>query len=145
MSFCWFYVGAGYHSESKAKEYKHVCKRACQRVCLRWDSLIIGDIYNQTTVMHLLFQAVDQLNAGALAVEAVAAALVELEVTRLTSAKDETMTNDVILNVCTTAYTYKGCWLKKMLLKILFHLNRVSDFTGEPFENNYLKLDFYAG
>lgn len=33
----------------------------------------------------------DQLNAGALAVEAVAAALVELEVSRPTSAKDETM------------------------------------------------------
>lgn len=27
-------LGAGYHSESKAKEYKHVCKRACQRVSL---------------------------------------------------------------------------------------------------------------
>lgn len=25
-------TGAGYHSESKAKEYKHVCKRACQKV-----------------------------------------------------------------------------------------------------------------
>lgn len=37
--------------------------------------------------MHLPLQAVDQLNAGALAVEAVAAALVELEVSRLTSAR----------------------------------------------------------
>lgn len=27
-------AGAGYHSESKAKEYKHVCKRACQKVCV---------------------------------------------------------------------------------------------------------------
>uniref|UniRef100_A0AAQ5WXE8 Threonine aspartase 1 n=1 Tax=Amphiprion ocellaris TaxID=80972 RepID=A0AAQ5WXE8_AMPOC len=53
--------GAGYHSESKAKEYKHVCKRACQR-------------------------AVDQLKAGALAVEAVAAALVELEDSPFTNA-----------------------------------------------------------
>lgn len=32
QSFCPFGLGAGYHSESKAKEYKHVCKRACQRV-----------------------------------------------------------------------------------------------------------------
>lgn len=32
-SLC-FFSGAGYHSESKAKEYKHVCKRACQRVSL---------------------------------------------------------------------------------------------------------------
>lgn len=30
--FCLLSLGAGYHSESKAKEYKHVCKRACQRV-----------------------------------------------------------------------------------------------------------------
>lgn len=30
--FCPLSLGAGYHSESKAKEYKHVCKRACQRV-----------------------------------------------------------------------------------------------------------------
>lgn len=29
-------TGAGYHSESKAKEYKHVCKRACQRVSCMW-------------------------------------------------------------------------------------------------------------
>uniref|UniRef100_A0A3P8YLN6 Taspase, threonine aspartase, 1 n=1 Tax=Esox lucius TaxID=8010 RepID=A0A3P8YLN6_ESOLU len=54
-------MGAGYHSESKAKEYKHVCKRACQR-------------------------AVDRLNAGALAVDAVAAALVELEDSPFTNA-----------------------------------------------------------
>ncbi|XP_034082929.1 threonine aspartase 1 isoform X3 [Gymnodraco acuticeps] len=52
--FVLVHAGAGYHSESKAKEYKHVCKRACQR-------------------------AVDRLKAGALAAEAVAAALVELE------------------------------------------------------------------
>eukprot|EP00066_Takifugu_rubripes_P012558 XP_011601824.1 PREDICTED: threonine aspartase 1 isoform X1 [Takifugu rubripes] len=59
--FVLVHAGAGYHSESKAKEYKHVCKRACQR-------------------------AVDQLNAGALAVEAVAAALVELEDSPFTNA-----------------------------------------------------------
>uniref|UniRef100_A0A667YZE7 Threonine aspartase 1 n=1 Tax=Myripristis murdjan TaxID=586833 RepID=A0A667YZE7_9TELE len=56
-----FLSGAGYHSESKAKEYKHVCKRACQR-------------------------AVDRLKAGAFAVEAVAAALVELEDSPFTNA-----------------------------------------------------------
>ncbi|XP_051815944.1 threonine aspartase 1 isoform X2 [Acanthochromis polyacanthus] len=59
--FVLVHAGAGYHSESKAKEYKHVCKRACQR-------------------------AVDQLKAGALAVEAVAAALVELEDSPFTNA-----------------------------------------------------------
>ncbi|XP_057705107.1 threonine aspartase 1 isoform X3 [Corythoichthys intestinalis] len=59
--FVLVHAGAGYHSESKAKEYKHVCKRACQ-------------------------QAVEQLKAGALAVEAVAAALVELEDSPFTNA-----------------------------------------------------------
>lgn len=59
--FVLVHAGAGYHSESKAKEYKHVCKRACQR-------------------------AVDQLKSGALAVEAVAAALVELEDSPFTNA-----------------------------------------------------------
>lgn len=59
--FVLVHAGAGYHSESKAKEYKHVCKRACMR-------------------------AVDQLRAGALAVEAVAAALVELEDSPFTNA-----------------------------------------------------------
>ncbi|XP_053189338.1 threonine aspartase 1 isoform X3 [Scomber japonicus] len=59
--FVLVHAGAGYHSESKAKEYKHVCKRACQR-------------------------AVDRLKAGALAVEAVAAALVELEDSPFTNA-----------------------------------------------------------
>ncbi|XP_034040722.1 threonine aspartase 1 isoform X2 [Thalassophryne amazonica] len=59
--FVLVHAGAGYHSESKAKEYKHVCKRACQR-------------------------AVDQLKAGALAVDAVAAALVELEDSPFTNA-----------------------------------------------------------
>ncbi|KAG7513099.1 threonine aspartase 1 [Solea senegalensis] len=59
--FVLVHAGAGYHSESKAKEYKHVCKRACQR-------------------------AVAQLKAGALAVEAVAAALVELEDSPFTNA-----------------------------------------------------------
>lgn len=51
------------------------------------ESLIIGNIYSQSIVVHILFQAVDQLNAGALAVEAVAAALVELEVSRLINDK----------------------------------------------------------
>ncbi|KAJ4949025.1 hypothetical protein JOQ06_020544 [Pogonophryne albipinna] len=59
--FVLVHAGAGYHSESKAKEYKHVCKRACQR-------------------------AVDRLKAGALAAEAVAAALVELEDSPFTNA-----------------------------------------------------------
>uniref|UniRef100_A0A671YRP2 Threonine aspartase 1 n=1 Tax=Sparus aurata TaxID=8175 RepID=A0A671YRP2_SPAAU len=59
--FVLVHAGAGYHSESKAKEYKHVCKRACQR-------------------------AVDRLKAGALAVEAVTAALVELEDSPFTNA-----------------------------------------------------------
>ncbi|XP_061545465.1 threonine aspartase 1 isoform X6 [Phycodurus eques] len=59
--FVLVHAGAGYHSESKAKEYRHACKRACQ-------------------------QAVDQLKAGALAVEAVAAALVELEDSPFTNA-----------------------------------------------------------
>ncbi|CAL8300105.1 unnamed protein product [Merluccius merluccius] len=59
--FVLVHAGAGYHSESKAKEYKHVCKRACQR-------------------------AVERLQAGALAVEAVAAALVELEDSPFTNA-----------------------------------------------------------
>ncbi|XP_028325246.1 threonine aspartase 1 isoform X2 [Gouania willdenowi] len=59
--FVLVHAGAGYHSESKAKEYKYACKRACQR-------------------------AVDQLKAGALAVEAVAAALVELEDSPFTNA-----------------------------------------------------------
>uniref|UniRef100_A0AAY5EW84 Threonine aspartase 1 n=1 Tax=Electrophorus electricus TaxID=8005 RepID=A0AAY5EW84_ELEEL len=53
--------GAGYHSESKAKEYKHVCKRACQK-------------------------AVDRLRAGAMALEAVTAALIELEDSPFTNA-----------------------------------------------------------
>ncbi|XP_053731728.1 threonine aspartase 1 [Synchiropus splendidus] len=59
--FVLVHAGAGYHSESKAKEYKHVCKRACQK-------------------------AVDLLKAGAHAVEAVAAALVELEDSPFTNA-----------------------------------------------------------
>uniref|UniRef100_A0A9J7YU45 Threonine aspartase 1 n=1 Tax=Cyprinus carpio carpio TaxID=630221 RepID=A0A9J7YU45_CYPCA len=53
--------GAGYHSESKAKEYKHVCKRACQK-------------------------AVDRLRAGGMALEAVTAALIELEDSPFTNA-----------------------------------------------------------
>ncbi|XP_044519344.1 threonine aspartase 1 isoform X2 [Gracilinanus agilis] len=54
VGFVLVHAGAGYHSESKAKEYKHVCKRACQK-------------------------AIEQLQAGALATDAVTAALVELE------------------------------------------------------------------
>ncbi|XP_072564861.1 threonine aspartase 1-like, partial [Paramormyrops kingsleyae] len=61
VGFVLVHAGAGYHSESKAREYKHVCKKACQR-------------------------AVEKLNAGALAVEAVAAALVELEDSPFTNA-----------------------------------------------------------
>ncbi|XP_042161580.1 threonine aspartase 1 isoform X3 [Oncorhynchus tshawytscha] len=61
VGFVLVHAGAGYHSESKAKEYKHVCKRACQR-------------------------AVDRLKAGALAVDAVTAALVELEDSPFTNA-----------------------------------------------------------
>ncbi|XP_036274337.1 threonine aspartase 1 isoform X12 [Pipistrellus kuhlii] len=52
--FVLVHAGAGYHSESKAKEYKHVCKRACQK-------------------------AIEKLQSGALATDAVTAALVELE------------------------------------------------------------------
>lgn len=33
-------AGAGYHSESKAKEYKHVCKRACQKVCVTCSTVL---------------------------------------------------------------------------------------------------------
>ncbi|XP_046885049.1 threonine aspartase 1 isoform X5 [Hypomesus transpacificus] len=69
VGFVLVHAGAGYHSESKAKEYKHVCKRACQR-------------------------AVDRLKAGALAVEAVAAALVELEsLTQSCPSQDSPFTN----------------------------------------------------
>ncbi|KAF6089541.1 taspase 1 [Phyllostomus discolor] len=53
--FVLVHAGAGYHSESKAKEYKLVCKRACQK-------------------------AIEKLQSGALATDAVTAALVELEV-----------------------------------------------------------------
>ncbi|TRY56021.1 hypothetical protein DNTS_013853, partial [Danionella cerebrum] len=53
--------GAGYHSESKAREYKQVCKRAC-------------------------LKAVDRLRAGGLALEAVTAALLELEDSPFTNA-----------------------------------------------------------
>ncbi|XP_077807321.1 threonine aspartase 1 isoform X6 [Macaca mulatta] len=58
--FVLVHAGAGYHSESKAKEYKHVCKRACQK-------------------------AIEKLQAGALATDAVTAALVELEESRTQS------------------------------------------------------------
>ncbi|XP_035256675.1 threonine aspartase 1 [Anguilla anguilla] len=61
VGFVLVHAGAGYHSESKAKEYKHVCKRACQR-------------------------AVEKLKAGAMAVDAVTAALVELEDSPFTNA-----------------------------------------------------------
>uniref|UniRef100_A0A8C1XD30 Threonine aspartase 1 n=1 Tax=Cyprinus carpio TaxID=7962 RepID=A0A8C1XD30_CYPCA len=61
MGFVLVHAGAGYHSESKAKEYKHVCKRACQK-------------------------AVDRLRAGGMALEAVTAALIELEDSPFTNA-----------------------------------------------------------
>ncbi|XP_016407619.1 threonine aspartase 1-like [Sinocyclocheilus rhinocerous] len=61
MGFVLVHAGAGYHSESKAKEYKHVCKRACQR-------------------------AVHRLRAGGMALEAVTAALIELEDSPFTNA-----------------------------------------------------------
>uniref|UniRef100_A0A7N4P7E9 Taspase 1 n=1 Tax=Sarcophilus harrisii TaxID=9305 RepID=A0A7N4P7E9_SARHA len=61
VGFVLVHAGAGYHSESKAKEYKHVCKRACQK-------------------------AIEQLQAGALATDAVTAALVELEDSPFTNA-----------------------------------------------------------
>ncbi|XP_036274329.1 threonine aspartase 1 isoform X6 [Pipistrellus kuhlii] len=59
--FVLVHAGAGYHSESKAKEYKHVCKRACQK-------------------------AIEKLQSGALATDAVTAALVELEDSPFTNA-----------------------------------------------------------
>ncbi|RLW06898.1 hypothetical protein DV515_00003960 [Chloebia gouldiae] len=58
VGFVLVHAGAGYHSESKAKEYKHVCKRACQK-------------------------AIEKLQAGALATDAVTAALIELEESRI--------------------------------------------------------------
>ncbi|XP_072526672.1 threonine aspartase 1 isoform X2 [Salminus brasiliensis] len=61
VGFVLVHAGAGYHSESKAKEYKHVCKRACQK-------------------------AVDRLRTGAMALEAVTAALTELEDSPFTNA-----------------------------------------------------------
>ncbi|KAL4641387.1 threonine aspartase 1 isoform X2 [Arapaima gigas] len=39
VGFVLVHAGAGYHSESKAKEYKHVCKKACQRVSVHLGSL----------------------------------------------------------------------------------------------------------
>ncbi|KAF6089544.1 taspase 1 [Phyllostomus discolor] len=59
--FVLVHAGAGYHSESKAKEYKLVCKRACQK-------------------------AIEKLQSGALATDAVTAALVELEDSPFTNA-----------------------------------------------------------
>ncbi|XP_028676399.1 threonine aspartase 1 [Erpetoichthys calabaricus] len=61
MGFVLVHAGAGYHSESKAKEYKHACKRACQK-------------------------AVEKLKSGALAVDAVTAALIVLEDSTFTNA-----------------------------------------------------------
>ncbi|XP_063172408.1 threonine aspartase 1 isoform X2 [Candoia aspera] len=61
VGFVLVHAGAGYHSESKAKEYKHVCKRACQK-------------------------AIEKLQAGALVTDAVTAALVELEDSPFTNA-----------------------------------------------------------
>ncbi|KAG2467250.1 TASP1 aspartase, partial [Polypterus senegalus] len=67
MGFVLVHAGAGYHSESKAKEYKHACKRACQK-------------------------AVEKLKSGALAVDAVTAALIVLEVIDI-NLIDSTFTN----------------------------------------------------
>ncbi|NXK76903.1 TASP1 aspartase, partial [Amazona guildingii] len=61
VGFVLVHAGAGYHSESKAREYKHVCKRACQK-------------------------AIEKLQAGALATDAVTAALIELEDSPFTNA-----------------------------------------------------------
>uniref|UniRef100_A0A8D0KP52 Taspase 1 n=1 Tax=Salvator merianae TaxID=96440 RepID=A0A8D0KP52_SALMN len=61
VGFVLVHAGAGYHSESKAKEYKHVCKRACRK-------------------------AIEKLQAGALVTDAVTAALVELEDSPFTNA-----------------------------------------------------------
>ncbi|XP_042189223.1 threonine aspartase 1 [Callorhinchus milii] len=61
VGFVLVHAGAGYHSESKAKEYKQVCKKACQK-------------------------AIEKLQAGALAVDVVTAALVELEDSPFTNA-----------------------------------------------------------
>ncbi|XP_071596354.1 LOW QUALITY PROTEIN: threonine aspartase 1 [Heliangelus exortis] len=61
VGFVLVHAGAGYHSESKAKEYKHVCKRACQK-------------------------AIEKLQDGALATDAVTAALIELEDSPFTNA-----------------------------------------------------------
>ncbi|KAL7991308.1 hypothetical protein Chor_015564 [Crotalus horridus] len=61
VGFVLVHAGAGYHSESKAKEYKHVCKRACRK-------------------------AIEKLQAGALVTDAVTAALVELEDSSFTNA-----------------------------------------------------------
>ncbi|KAG8584017.1 hypothetical protein GDO81_008637 [Engystomops pustulosus] len=61
VGFVLVHAGAGYHSESKAKEYKHVCKRACKK-------------------------AIEKLQAGDLATDAVTAALVELEDSPFTNA-----------------------------------------------------------
>ncbi|XP_078412589.1 threonine aspartase 1 isoform X1 [Cetorhinus maximus] len=61
VGFVLVHAGAGYHSESKAKEYKQVCKKACQK-------------------------AIEKLQAGALAVDVVTAALIELEDSPFTNA-----------------------------------------------------------
>ncbi|XP_074143946.1 threonine aspartase 1 isoform X5 [Sminthopsis crassicaudata] len=70
VGFVLVHAGAGYHSESKAKEYKHVCKRACQK-----------GVHEMGKV-----KAIEQLQAGALATDAVTAALVELEDSPFTNA-----------------------------------------------------------
>ncbi|NXN90620.1 TASP1 aspartase, partial [Bombycilla garrulus] len=61
VGFVLVHAGAGYHSESKAKEYKHVCKQDRQK-------------------------AIEKLQAGALATDAVTAALIELEDSPFTNA-----------------------------------------------------------
>lgn len=57
FSFCCLHVGAGYHSESKAKEYKHVCKRACQRVCLHDGYLLIIIIFGKFTWKSIVLKS----------------------------------------------------------------------------------------
>uniref|UniRef100_A0A8D3DU68 Taspase, threonine aspartase, 1 n=1 Tax=Scophthalmus maximus TaxID=52904 RepID=A0A8D3DU68_SCOMX len=60
--FVLVHAGAGYHSESKAKEYKHVCKRACQRVC----SLYGCYLQTNNVTFYCLFTQCDSpfTNAG---------------------------------------------------------------------------------
>ncbi|XP_076785955.1 threonine aspartase 1 isoform X3 [Arvicanthis niloticus] len=94
--FVLVHAGAGYHSESKAKEYKHVCKRACQKnvpqTRLNNNNCSSSNNNNQTNqpktkkMGKRTVQAIEKLQAGALATDAVTAALVELEDSPFTNA-----------------------------------------------------------